>query len=144
MISASYERIPPFCFDCDRLVHVGGVCKPLWILLHSGGEWLRALPSEAHLRKMFLRDRPLLMGVFLLRVLDQLMQAAGTGAYLRYMIDPPAATCIGNSPPRLPPALVGAARGSGSTDHLVLVARDRRSIVRQSLEEEMVRGRSTI
>lgn len=42
-----YEKVPHFCFDCGRLVHVvGGVCDPPLDSSSQWGEWLRASPGR--------------------------------------------------------------------------------------------------
>lgn len=43
----SYERVPHFCFDCGRLVHVDGNCDPPVDPLSQWGEWLRASPGRS-------------------------------------------------------------------------------------------------
>ncbi|KAI4974014.1 hypothetical protein ZWY2020_041795 [Hordeum vulgare] len=42
-----YKKIPHFCFECDRLVHVEGVCGPPVDSSSQWGAWLRA-SSEKH------------------------------------------------------------------------------------------------
>lgn len=42
----SYEKVPHFCFDCGRLVHVGGACIPPIDSSDQWGEWLRASPGR--------------------------------------------------------------------------------------------------
>lgn len=37
-----YEKVPHFCFECGRLVHVGGICEPPLDSSSQWGEWLRA------------------------------------------------------------------------------------------------------
>lgn len=41
-----YEKVPHFCFDCGRLVHLGGVCEPPLDSSDQWGEWLRASPGR--------------------------------------------------------------------------------------------------
>ncbi|KAE8803276.1 hypothetical protein D1007_20859 [Hordeum vulgare] len=42
-----YEKVPHFCFECDRLVHVDGVSDPPVDSSSQWGGWLRAL-SDKH------------------------------------------------------------------------------------------------
>ncbi|KAE8792849.1 hypothetical protein D1007_32632 [Hordeum vulgare] len=37
----SYEKVPHFCFECGRLVHVDGVCVPPVDSTRQWGSWLR-------------------------------------------------------------------------------------------------------
>ena len=41
-----YEKIPHFCFECGRLVHVNGVGEPPMDKEAQWGEWLRASPGR--------------------------------------------------------------------------------------------------
>lgn len=41
-----YEKVPHFCFECGRLVHVGGVCVPPLDSSDQWGSWLRASPGR--------------------------------------------------------------------------------------------------
>lgn len=41
-----YEKIPHFCFDCGRLVHVDGNCDSNVEQKSQWGEWLRASPGK--------------------------------------------------------------------------------------------------
>ncbi|KAE8796883.1 hypothetical protein D1007_28007 [Hordeum vulgare] len=42
-----YEKVPHFCFECGRLVHVNGVCAPPLDSSSQWGGWLRA-SSDKH------------------------------------------------------------------------------------------------
>lgn len=46
-----YEKVPHFCFECGRLVHVGGVCVPPMDSSSQWGGWLRASPGRNNSEK---------------------------------------------------------------------------------------------
>nr|XP_020185121.1 uncharacterized protein LOC109770823 [Aegilops tauschii subsp. strangulata] len=41
-----YEKVPHFCFDCGRMVHVGDRCVPPLDSADQWGSWLRASPGR--------------------------------------------------------------------------------------------------
>jgi hypothetical protein len=42
-----YERVPHFCFDCGRLVHLEEGCTAERVEVKQWGEWLRASPRKS-------------------------------------------------------------------------------------------------
>lgn len=42
-----FEKIPHFCFVCDRLAHVDGRCDPPVDCTTQWGEWLRESPGRS-------------------------------------------------------------------------------------------------
>nr|XP_020200459.1 uncharacterized protein LOC109786290 [Aegilops tauschii subsp. strangulata] len=43
-----YEKMPHFCFECGRLVHVNGICEPPVESTDQWGGWLRASPGRGN------------------------------------------------------------------------------------------------
>ncbi|KAE8812921.1 hypothetical protein D1007_10017 [Hordeum vulgare] len=48
-----YEKVPHFCFECGRLVHVDGICEPPVDSVSQWGGWLRASPGKNKLGKEY-------------------------------------------------------------------------------------------
>lgn len=51
-----YEKVPHFCFQCGRLVHVDGICEPPVDSGSQCGGWLRASPGKSKVGKDYVGD----------------------------------------------------------------------------------------